>query len=51
MAAGMRNQMPLVLMSAKVLPDIDQEKHPMARREALELVLAYYRITDRALAS
>jgi transcriptional regulator with XRE-family HTH domain len=46
MSRDVQNQTPSMLMNAKVQPEIDQEKHPMARRETLELVRAYYRITD-----
>src|SRR5262245_17874874 len=46
MAAGVSEQTPSKLMSAKKLPEIDQEKDPLARRETLELVRAYYRIQD-----
>ena len=49
MAAGVSEQTPSNLMSAKKLPAIEQEKDPMARRETLELVRAYYRIEDPAV--
>jgi transcriptional regulator with XRE-family HTH domain len=49
MARDVQNQTPSMLMSAKALPEIDQEKDPMVRRETLELVRAYYRITDPAV--
>lgn len=46
MAVGVSEQTPSKLMSSKKLPAFDQEKDPLARRETLELVRAYYRITD-----
>ena len=49
MGADVRNQTPAMLMNAKRLPDIDKEKDPMARRETLEFVRSYYRITDAAV--
>jgi hypothetical protein len=38
-----------MLLEAKALPEIDQEKDPMVRRETLELVRAYYRFPDPAV--
>jgi hypothetical protein len=32
-----------------LLPYVDQERDPLTRRETLELVRAYYRITDPAV--
>jgi transcriptional regulator with XRE-family HTH domain len=49
MGADVQNQTPAMLMNAKALPDVDQEKDPLARRETLELVRAYYRIPDPAV--
>jgi len=49
MAAGVQNQTPSMLMTAKLLPAIDREKDPLAKRETLELVRAYYRIPDAAV--
>ena len=46
MAAGVQAQTPSRLMVMKKLPEVDQEKDPLARRETLELVRAYYRIED-----
>jgi transcriptional regulator with XRE-family HTH domain len=46
MAAGVSEQTPSKLMGMKDLPSFDQEKDPMAKRETLELVRAYYRIED-----
>ena len=46
MGADVQNQTPAMLMNAKKLPDGGGEKDPMARRETLELVRAYYRIAD-----
>jgi transcriptional regulator with XRE-family HTH domain len=49
MAAGVSEQTPSKLMGMKKLPEIDQEKDPLARRETLELVRAYYKIEDPAV--
>jgi transcriptional regulator with XRE-family HTH domain len=49
MPADVEKQTPAMLMSVKKLPAMDQEKDPMARRETLELVRAYYRIPDPAV--
>lgn len=49
MGADVQNQTPAMLMRSNKLPDVDQEKDPMARRETLELVRAYCRIPDPAL--
>jgi transcriptional regulator with XRE-family HTH domain len=49
MGANVQNQTPALLMNAKKLPEMDQEKDPMARRETMELVRAYYRIPDPAV--
>jgi hypothetical protein len=49
MDAAVQNQTLSMLMRAKALPEIDQEKDPMAKRETLELVRAYYRIPDAAV--
>lgn len=49
MVAGLDKQTPAKLMYAKALPEIDQEKDPIVRRETLELVRAYYRIPDRVV--
>ena len=49
MGADVQNQTPAMLMNAKKLPEADHEKDPMARRETLELVRAYYRIPDPAV--
>jgi transcriptional regulator with XRE-family HTH domain len=46
MSEQLAEQTPSKLLSAKKLPEIDQEKDPMVRRETLELVRAYYRIPD-----
>lgn len=46
MSAGVQKQTPSMLLGSQVLPEIDQEKDPMTRRETLELVRAYYRIQD-----
>src|ERR1044072_7413625 len=49
MSADVEKQTPAMLMSVKKLPTMDQDKDPMARRETLELVRAYYRIPDPAV--
>jgi transcriptional regulator with XRE-family HTH domain len=49
MAAGVGEQTPSKLMGMKNLLGFDQEKDPMAKRETLEFVRAYYRIEDPAV--
>jgi transcriptional regulator with XRE-family HTH domain len=49
MPAGVSAQTPSVLMRTKRRPDIDPEKDPLARRETLEFVRAYYKIADPAV--
>lgn len=49
MSAGVADQTPSMLWHADALPDIDHEKDPMAKRETLEFVRAYYRIPDAAV--
>jgi transcriptional regulator with XRE-family HTH domain len=49
MSAQVEQQTPSMLMNTKSLPAIDDEKNPMAKRETLELVRAYYRIPDPAV--
>jgi transcriptional regulator with XRE-family HTH domain len=49
MSAAVAGQTPSKLMQSKRLPDNDHDKNPMARRETLELVRAYYRIDDPAV--
>ena len=46
MSAAVSGQTPSELMRAKTRPENYQEQDPMARRETLELVRAYYRISD-----
>ena len=46
MSAGVSAQTPSALMITKQRPDIDLEKDPLAKRETLEFVRAYYRIPD-----
>ena len=46
MSAGVSGQTPSALMRTKQRPENEQEADPLARRETLELVRAYYRITD-----
>ena len=49
MSAGMKAQTPSELMRTQRRPENDQEKDPMARRETLEFVRAYYKIVDPAV--
>ena len=49
MSSDVQNQTPAMLLNARVLPAVDHEKNPMARRETLELARAYYRIPDAAV--
>jgi transcriptional regulator with XRE-family HTH domain len=49
MSAAVSEQTPSALMIAKQQPAIDQEKDPLARRETLEFVRAYYKIRDPAV--
>jgi hypothetical protein len=49
MSAGVSAQTPSALMKAKERPEIDYEKDPLAKRETLEFVRAYYRIQDPAV--
>jgi transcriptional regulator with XRE-family HTH domain len=49
MSAEVEKQTPAMLIDAKTLPTMDQEKDPMARRETPELVRAYYRVPDPAV--
>jgi transcriptional regulator with XRE-family HTH domain len=49
MSAGVSAQTPSELMRTKQRPDVDLEKDPLAKRETLEFVRAYYKITDPAV--
>ena len=49
MSASVEQQTPSMLMGARKLPKVEDDKDPMVRRETLELVRAYYRITDPAV--
>src|SRR5882724_4247594 len=49
MSAGVSAQTPSALMKTKQQPDIDYEKDPLAKRETLEFVRAYYKIEDPAV--
>jgi transcriptional regulator with XRE-family HTH domain len=49
MSAGVSAQTPSALMKTKQQPAIDYEKDPLAKRETLEFVRAYYKITDPAV--
>ena len=46
MSAGVSAQSPSELMRKNRRPDIDLEKDPLAKRETLEFVRAYYKIQD-----
>ena len=49
MSAAVQGQTPSQLMTTKTRPENDQEQDPLARRETLELVRAYYKIGDPAV--
>jgi hypothetical protein len=49
MSASVAAQTPSKLLDTKKLPEIDEDRDPMARRETLELVRAYYRIADSSV--
>jgi transcriptional regulator with XRE-family HTH domain len=49
MSATVQGQTPAMLMDVKNLPRPSDEKDPMAKRETLELVRAYYKIQDPAV--
>jgi transcriptional regulator with XRE-family HTH domain len=49
MSAAVQGQTPSELMTTKTRPENDQVQDPLARRETLELVRAYYRIEDPAV--
>jgi transcriptional regulator with XRE-family HTH domain len=49
MSAGVSAQTPSALMRSKRQPEVDLGKDPMAKRETLEFVRAYYRISDPAV--
>lgn len=46
MSASVASQTPSSLFEAKALPEFEESKDPMVRRETLELVRAYYRIPN-----
>ena len=46
MSAGVSAQSPSELMRKNRRPDIDLERDPLAKRETLEFVRAYYKIQD-----
>jgi hypothetical protein len=48
-ARSVSNMSSLEYEGAKKLPKVDDEKDSMAKRETLEIVRAYYRITDPAV--
>jgi transcriptional regulator with XRE-family HTH domain len=49
MSAGVSAQTPSALMKSKQQPNIDYDKDPLAKRETLEFVRAYYKIADPAV--
>jgi len=49
MSGAVRKQSPSELMRTKQRPENEEERDPMARRETLEFVRAYYRIKDPAV--
>ena len=49
MSAAVQGQTPSELLRTKTRPENDQVQDPLARRETLELVRAYYRIEDPAV--
>jgi transcriptional regulator with XRE-family HTH domain len=49
MSATVQRQTPSELMRTKQRPDNEQEKDPLAKRETLEFVRAYYKIEDPAV--
>jgi transcriptional regulator with XRE-family HTH domain len=49
MSAGVSAQTPSALMKTKQRPANEQEADPLARRETLEFVRAYYKIEDPAV--
>jgi len=49
MAPGVQEKSPSKLMGLATPPAVDYEPDPMARRETLELVRAYYKIVDPAV--
>ena len=49
MSAEIQQQTPSMLMNRKKLSNVADERDPMAKRETLELVRAYYRIPDPAV--
>jgi hypothetical protein len=49
MPGGVQDKSPSRLMGLAHPPTVEYEPDPMAKRETLELVRAYYRINDPAL--
>ncbi len=49
MPAGVKAQSPSELIRTNSRPENDEEKDPLAKRETLELVRAYYKIQDPAV--
>jgi transcriptional regulator with XRE-family HTH domain len=49
MSATVQRQTPSELMRTKQRPDNEQEKDPLAKRETLEFVRAYYKIENPAV--
>lgn len=46
MTADVQAQTPSNLLEQRKLPELGHDRNPMARRETLELVRAYYKIPD-----
>ena len=49
MSTGVSAQTPSELIKTNKRPENDEEKDPLAKRETLELVRAYYKIQDPAV--
>jgi transcriptional regulator with XRE-family HTH domain len=49
MSAGVQKQTPSELMRTKQQPTNDEDRDPLAKRETLEFVRAYYKIQDPAV--
>jgi transcriptional regulator with XRE-family HTH domain len=46
MSTSVQDQTPSRLLNLRQLPEIEEEQEPLARRETIEFVRAYYRISD-----
>lgn len=49
MGADVSEQTPSKLLSLRKLPEFEEDKSPLARRESLDLVRAYYKVSDPAV--